>query len=164
MRRAVLPVLAKLLTDESVSEHVPHVLAELLKENKELQAAAADADAVSKLAALLQQDTCPPRLKVARLAIFKKTANETVWRLGFHLKHLHQLQKVCCACVWCAASANGPLAHASCAVQEGTLRALSTLCADRESSRRQLVEAKAIGPIVRSLYDPHEEVGFSPVI
>ena len=45
-------------------------------------------------------------------------------------------------------------------VQEGTLRALSTLCSDRESSRRQLVESRAINSIVKSLSDPHEEVGF----
>ncbi len=64
VRRAVLPVLAKLLSDENVREHVPHVLAELLKENKELQATAADADAVTKLALLLQQDGCSSRLKV----------------------------------------------------------------------------------------------------
>ena len=64
VRRAVLPVLAKLLSDESVREHVPHMLAELLKENKELQATAADADAVTKLALLLQQDGCSSRLKV----------------------------------------------------------------------------------------------------
>lgn len=51
-------------------------------------------------------------------------------------------------------------AHVCCVVQEGTLRALSTLCSDRESSRRQLVEARAIGPIVRLLSDPNEEVGF----
>ena len=43
---------------------MPHVLAELLKENKELQATAADADAVTKLALLLQQDGCSSRLKV----------------------------------------------------------------------------------------------------
>ena len=64
VRRAVLPVLAKLLSDDSVREHVPHVLAELLKENTELQATAADADAVPKLALLLQQENCSLRLKV----------------------------------------------------------------------------------------------------
>ena len=46
-------------------------------------------------------------------------------------------------------------------VQEGTLRALSTLCSDRESSRRQLVESRAISSIVKSLSDPHEEVSFA---
>ena len=57
-------MLAKLLSDDTVREHVPHLLAELLKDNKDLQVAAADADAVAKLAYLLQQDNCPPRLKV----------------------------------------------------------------------------------------------------
>ena len=60
----MLPVLAKLLSDDTVREHVPHLLAELLKDNKDLQVAAADADAVAKLAYLLQQDNCPPQLKV----------------------------------------------------------------------------------------------------
>ena len=64
VRRAVLPVLAKLLSDASVREHVPNVLAELLKENTELQATAADADAVPKLALLLQQENSSLRLKV----------------------------------------------------------------------------------------------------
>ena len=58
-------MLAKLLSDDSVREHVPHVLAELLKENTELQATAADADTVPKLALLLQQDNCSLRLKVS---------------------------------------------------------------------------------------------------
>ena len=64
VRRAVLPVLAKLLSEDNVREHVPHVLAELLKENTELQATAADADAVPKLALILQQENCSLRLKV----------------------------------------------------------------------------------------------------
>ena len=64
VRRAVLPVLAKLLSEDTVREHVPYVLAELLKENTELQATAADADAVPKLALILQQENCSLRLKV----------------------------------------------------------------------------------------------------
>ena len=64
VRRAVLPVLATLLSEDSVREHVPHMLAELLNDNKELQATAADADAVTKLALLLQEEHCSLRLKV----------------------------------------------------------------------------------------------------
>lgn len=69
IRRAVLPVLAKLLAEPEVREEVPHVLSRLLANNKELQAAAADADAVSKLAGFLRREDCSQRLKVpARLS------------------------------------------------------------------------------------------------
>lgn len=68
IRRAVLPVLAKLLAEPEVREEVPHVLSRLLANSKELQAAAADADAVSKLAGFLRREDCSQRLKVpARL-------------------------------------------------------------------------------------------------
>lgn len=43
-------------------------------------------------------------------------------------------------------------------MQEGTLLALSTLCAEREASRRQLVDAEAMGAIVRALDDPSPKV------
>lgn len=64
VRSAVLPVLAKLLGEEEVREEVPHVLSLLLADRKELQAAAADADAISKLARFLRMDGCSQRLKV----------------------------------------------------------------------------------------------------
>ena len=60
----MLPVLAKLLSEPEVREEVPHVLSRLLTDNKELQAAAADADAVSKLAGFLRREDCSQRLKV----------------------------------------------------------------------------------------------------
>jgi len=64
VRNAVLPVLAKLLDEAEVREEVPHVLSLLLADRKELQAAAADADAISKLARFLRMDGCSQRLKV----------------------------------------------------------------------------------------------------
>lgn len=39
----------------------------------------------------------------------------------------------------------------SCALLEGTLLALGTLCMEREESRKQLMEAKVLGQIVRAL-------------
>ena len=48
--------------------------------------------------------------------------------------------------------------------QVGTLRALSTLCAEREANRKQLVDARAMGPIVRALDDSLPEVGGGPVV
>lgn len=64
VRKAVLPVLAKLLNDPDVREQVPAVLSQLVADNRELQAAAADSDAISKLAGFLRRDDCSPRLKV----------------------------------------------------------------------------------------------------
>ena len=61
-------------------------------------------------------------------------------------------------------SLHKPPCHICSAFQGGALRALSTMCADRESSRRQLLEAKAIGAIVRSLSDPDAEVGSSHLL
>jgi hypothetical protein len=49
-------------------------------------------------------------------------------------------------------------------VQEGTLRALSTLCAEREASRRQLVDAHAMGAIVRALDDASAQVGTTAIM
>jgi hypothetical protein len=69
VRKAVLPVLTKLLGDAEVREEVPHVLSQLLADNKDLQAAAADADAISKLASFLHHDGCSTRLKVMLCAM-----------------------------------------------------------------------------------------------
>ncbi|CAG8527125.1 5191_t:CDS:10 [Ambispora leptoticha] len=50
----VLPTLVKLLDEKgSVREEAPHVLAYLIRDNEELQKAACDADAVSKLAGIV---------------------------------------------------------------------------------------------------------------
>ena len=65
VRKAVLPVLAKLLNDPEVREQVPAVLSQLVADNRELQAAAADSDAISKLAGFLRRDDCSQRLKVS---------------------------------------------------------------------------------------------------
>ena len=43
-------------------------------------------------------------------------------------------------------------------LQVGTLRALSTLCAEREGSRKQVVDAAAMAPIVRALDHASPEV------
>ena len=47
-----------------VREQVPEVLYRLVEESDELQRTAGDADAVSKLAAFLQDDSCSVQLKV----------------------------------------------------------------------------------------------------
>ena len=64
VRKAVLPVLLRLLGEEGVRERVPQLLARLLQDHPHLQAAAADADVVSKLAAFLHRDACSAQLKV----------------------------------------------------------------------------------------------------
>lgn len=57
----VLPILAKLLGEPAVREEVPHLLAQLVQGSPSLQAAAADADAIAKLAGFLLHDICTPR-------------------------------------------------------------------------------------------------------
>eukprot|EP00873_Tetraselmis_striata_P006934 jgi/Tetstr1/427198/TSEL_017386.t1 len=97
LRATLLPILMKLLGEAEVREEVPRVLSQLVEGSEALQRLAADADAISKLARLLQEETC------------------------------------------------------SCALLEGTLLALGTLCMEREESRKQLMEAKVLGQIVRAL-------------
>lgn len=50
--------------------------------------------------------------------------------------------------------------HCSAKLKEGTLRALGTLCMplNREDSRKQLLEAKVLTPIVKSLQDPSASI------
>lgn len=43
-------------------------------------------------------------------------------------------------------------------MQVGTLEALSTLCAWTDAIRKQVVDARAVGPIVRALDDPTPQV------
>jgi hypothetical protein len=61
VRKVVLPVLAKLLGEPGAREEAPHLLAALVAGSGPLQAAAADADAVAKLARALLHDVCTPR-------------------------------------------------------------------------------------------------------
>ena len=63
VRRAVLPGLVKLLGCAAVREGVPGALAALLDDCPALHRAAADADAIGRLAAFLQDERCSPRLK-----------------------------------------------------------------------------------------------------
>ena len=58
-------MLAKLLGKPgAVHEEAPQLLAQLVEGSPALQAAAADADAIAKLAGFLQQEGCSVRLKV----------------------------------------------------------------------------------------------------
>lgn len=66
VRRAVLPVLVKLLGCTPVREGVPGALAALLEDCPALHRAAADADAIGRLAAFLRDERCPARLKARR--------------------------------------------------------------------------------------------------
>lgn len=62
----MLPVLVKLLGCTPVREGVPGALAALLEDCPALHRAAADADAIGRLAAFLQDERCPARLKARR--------------------------------------------------------------------------------------------------
>lgn len=63
VRRTVLPVLVKLLGCAAVREGVPGALAALLDSCPALHRAAADADAIGRLAAFLQDERCSAGLK-----------------------------------------------------------------------------------------------------
>lgn len=54
LQQAVLPVLVRLLGEAGVAEDVPGALGQLVGDNAELQQAAADADAIAKLGAILR--------------------------------------------------------------------------------------------------------------
>ncbi|KAI7844558.1 hypothetical protein COHA_001916 [Chlorella ohadii] len=62
LQQAVLPVLVRLLGEAGVAEDVPGALGQLVANNAELQQAAADADAIAKLGAILNDPARPPRL------------------------------------------------------------------------------------------------------
>ena len=63
----VLLVLVKLLAEPAVQDKAPAVLSQLLSGNVELQKAAADADAASKLAAFLCREDCRAPLQASSL-------------------------------------------------------------------------------------------------
>ena len=63
----VLLVLVKLLAEPAVQDKVPAVLSQLLSGDVELQRAAADADAASKLAAFLCKEDCRAPLQASSL-------------------------------------------------------------------------------------------------
>ena len=63
----VLLVLVKLLAEPAVQDKAPAVLSQLLSGNIELQKAAADADAASKLAAFLCREDCRAPLQASSL-------------------------------------------------------------------------------------------------
>ncbi len=58
LQQAVLPVLVRLLGEAGVAEDVPGALGQLVANNAELQQAAADADAIAKLGAILRCGGC----------------------------------------------------------------------------------------------------------
>ncbi|PSC76204.1 armadillo repeat-containing 8-like isoform B [Micractinium conductrix] len=62
LQQAVLPVLVRLLGEAAVGEDVPGALCQLVEGSAELQQAAADADAVARLAAILREPERPARL------------------------------------------------------------------------------------------------------
>lgn len=64
VRKAVLQTLAHLLSEKGGGEEAPVILASLVLDNPELQRAAAEGNAVVKLAQSLKDSKCSPRLQV----------------------------------------------------------------------------------------------------
>ncbi|KAG2441911.1 hypothetical protein HXX76_003517 [Chlamydomonas incerta] len=140
MQRAALPVLLRLLANPSTRPHVPAVLARLIEGSEPLQKAAADADTVRLLAGLLAADAAPPPSAAAAAAAAPAAAPATA------------------GCSAAGAAAGSTSATAAAALREGCLRALGSLCLNRDDSRKQLLEAKVLRHIVRSLEDPCDGV------
>ena len=125
---AVLPVLVRSLGAE---EEAPGVLCRLLAGNDELQQAAADADAVAKLASILRR---PGAVKVAAGELHQQQGQGEAQRrekepqLQAQQQQQHQAAALPC--------------RSSCL--EGVLHCLAMLTADREDHRRALVESQAL--------------------
>lgn len=131
MQRAALPVLLRLLANPSTRPHVPAVLARLIEGSEPLQKAAADADTVRLLAGLLAADAAPPPASAAAAAASPAT------KAGAGAP-------AAAAEAGSSAAAAAGLASTSAvaALREGCLRALGSLCLNRDDSRKQLLEAK----------------------
>ncbi|GFR45968.1 hypothetical protein Agub_g7439 [Astrephomene gubernaculifera] len=168
MQRAALPVLLRLLAQPATRPHVPAVLATLIETSEPLQKAAADADTVKLLAGLLASD--PATTGAAPTAATAAAAASP------SLPPSTAVAPVCPSCpssssTGAAAAATAACGHrpspasfsaaaavgASC-VREGCLRALGSLCLNRDDSRKQLLEAKVLRHVVRCLADPSEGV------
>ena len=71
LQTVVLPTLLKLLNEESdVREETPLVLGTLISSNEDLQRAACDVDAVSRLVGFLKESKCSNKLKKVRVYDF----------------------------------------------------------------------------------------------
>ncbi|KAG1679659.1 hypothetical protein FOA52_006176 [Chlamydomonas sp. UWO 241] len=185
-KHAVLPVLLRLLGEPGVLEQVPPVLAKLLEGSEELQKAALDADVVRHLAALLVVPPFTPGRGVNRGGVHGSVngggvdagaAGPSGGGAGG--------SGATAAAGWAvggggvsgagggpsgAAAADAPGgsgdggggSERECSggstLQEGVLRALGNLCLTRNDGRKQLIEAKVLKHIVRSLEHPCEGV------
>lgn len=98
----VLLVLVKLLAEPAVQDRAPAVLSQLLSGNVELQKAAADADAATKLAAFLCKEDCRAPLQAGSLphmlgrAGLQSSTHAAQGRFAiFHLTSLRWLGGLC---------------------------------------------------------------------
>lgn len=98
----VLLVLVKLLAEPAVQDRAPAVLSQLLSGNVELQKAAADADAATKLAAFLCKEDCRAPLQASSLphmlgrAGLQSSTHAAQGRFAvFHLTSLRWLSGLC---------------------------------------------------------------------
>ena len=149
LQQAVLPVLVRLLGEAGVAEDVPGALGQLVGDNAELQQAAADADAIAKLAAILRWVLAGrgglwagqggSKQSHAGQQLVLQPANRVVkWQPGRQCKHPR----------WrpCRSDPARPPR-----LVEGALRCLATLCSSHEEHRRQLMECRVLPQVGRAL-------------
>lgn len=80
LQQAVLPVLVRLLGEAELAEDVPGALCQLVEHSVELQQAAADADAIVKLAAILRCASLPAcLLQALLLALIHSALQAGLW-------------------------------------------------------------------------------------
>ncbi|GLC39698.1 hypothetical protein PLESTB_001853800 [Pleodorina starrii] len=148
MQRTALPVLLRLLAQPATRPHVPAVLARLIEGSEQLQKAAADADTVRLLAGLLAAEAAAAPTTAAATAEAPPPPSSTAAAVPGQGG----------AVDGGSAAATPGAVSANARLREGCLRALSSLCLNRDDSRKQLLEAKVLRHIVRSLEDPHDGV------
>lgn len=133
MQRAALPVLLRLLVQPATRPHVPAVLARLIEGSEALQKAAADADTVRLLAGLLAAEGTSASVSATAPPPMMTSSSGTAPVDGIARMYISTSSRL----------------------REGCLRALGSLCLNRDDSRKQLMEAKVLRHIVRALEDPH---------
>ncbi|KAG2485485.1 hypothetical protein HYH03_015759 [Edaphochlamys debaryana] len=159
MQRSALPVLLRLLANPATRPAVPAVLAALIEGSERLQKAAADADTVRLLAGLLAAEAsggAAPAVTAAGAAAVGCLASAApAATVG---PSTAAGTAATAPGLGSPGSGAGSASSCSAALREGCLRALGSLCLNRDDSRRQLLEAKVLRHIVRCLEDPCEGV------
>lgn len=151
LQQTVLPVLVRLLEEAGVGEDVPGALCQLVEGSPELQQAAADADAITKLAAILREPARPPRLVEGALRCLATLCAE---------KEEHRRQLVECKVLPQVAAA---LSDERSATRAAACMCMRSLSRSTKLLRGHLGEVELAGPLLALSSDPDVEVAAQAV-